>query len=593
MAETAKKIDTMDVPEGGIADFVMSDKDADEIYGPEDDGSEEFGDEGIAQFPALTKKMAAMGREGDDTMAHVQTGELIIPAAFIEENPEMKETIFAFLEQQGVKDPERYIVGAKANSINPDTGAAEFFFKKYYRKVIKKVKKVVKTVVKVVKKLAPIILPIALAMTPLGAIYGAALGSGIGTLIQGGSIKDALKSALIAGVTGGAMKGVGNVMSGTGKTFMSGFTDSLANPAARFGQTISGAKTTFGNVFGGEAAKAANAGKQTLFSDFKPTAGKTSSEVLTDPTGANTTVGDGAGANTTVTGTTGADTTGAYETPKFGESIKDAFTPGGKGFGESMQNAFMPNANAPTATDFLTSANKTMNTATAADLALATKKAGMASAGLMRTYGPAAALGTAGAAASGFFTTPEQEDPNLFGRNEDGSVTTGTDLVNADPSQYMIKDIGNQVLDSETGQYISRAEAERRAAETSQSGLASLSTYQAPELTTSPVVPAQQFAGLDPNSYFLQGSTPSGAFARPFVGQTLADGGQVFPRRNGGIMPDEGIPNQDSVRAMLMPGEFVMTTDAVKGLGNGNMDQGIKNMYSVMRNLENRERATT
>ena len=88
MAETAKKIDTMDVPEGGIADFVMSDKDADEIYGPEDDGSEEFGDEGIAQFPALTKKMAAMGREGDDTMAHVQTGELIIPAAFIEENPE-------------------------------------------------------------------------------------------------------------------------------------------------------------------------------------------------------------------------------------------------------------------------------------------------------------------------------------------------------------------------------------------------------------------------------------------------------------------------------------------------------------------------
>jgi len=57
-------------------------------------------------------------------------------------------------------------------------------------------------------------------------------------------------------------------------------------------------------------------------------------------------------------------------------------------------------------------------------------------------------------------------------------------------------------------------------------------------------------------------------------------------------MPDEGIPNQDSVRAMLMPGEFVMTTDAVKGLGNGNMNQGINNMYSVMRGLENRGRTT-
>jgi hypothetical protein len=53
-------------------------------------------------------------------------------------------------------------------------------------------------------------------------------------------------------------------------------------------------------------------------------------------------------------------------------------------------------------------------------------------------------------------------------------------------------------------------------------------------------------------------------------------------------MPSEGIANEDSVKAMLMPGEFVMTTDAVKGLGNGNAEQGIKNMYTVMRDLERR-----
>ena len=82
----------------------------------------------------------------------------------------------------------------------------------------------------------------------------------------------------------------------------------------------------------------------------------------------------------------------------------------------------------------------------------------------------------------------------------------------------------------------------------------------------------------------------SGPFARPQM--MAADGGEVYPRRNGGIMPNEGIPNQDSVRAMLMPGEFVMTTDAVKGLGNGSMNQGINNMYSVMRNLESRGRQT-
>jgi hypothetical protein len=56
-------------------------------------------------------------------------------------------------------------------------------------------------------------------------------------------------------------------------------------------------------------------------------------------------------------------------------------------------------------------------------------------------------------------------------------------------------------------------------------------------------------------------------------------------------MPDEGIPNKDSVRAMLMPGEFVMTTDAVKGLGGGDMNKGISNMYNVMRNLEQRGKA--
>ena len=70
------------------------------------------------------------------------------------------------------------------------------------------------------------------------------------------------------------------------------------------------------------------------------------------------------------------------------------------------------------------------------------------------------------------------------------------------------------------------------------------------------------------------------------------EGGEVYPRRNGGIMPNEGVPNQDSVRALLMPGEFVMTTDAVKGLGGGSMNQGINNMYSVMRNLESRGRQT-
>ena len=59
-----------------------------------------------------------------------------------------------------------------------------------------------------------------------------------------------------------------------------------------------------------------------------------------------------------------------------------------------------------------------------------------------------------------------------------------------------------------------------------------------------------------------------------------------YPRRNGGIMPSEGSGTKDDVPAMLTAGEFVMTRDAVKGAGNGNLQNGINKMYGMMDNLE-------
>ena len=64
--------------------------------------------------------------------------------------------------------------------------------------------------------------------------------------------------------------------------------------------------------------------------------------------------------------------------------------------------------------------------------------------------------------------------------------------------------------------------------------------------------------------------------------------GQYFPRRNGGIMPSEGSGQKDDVPAMLMAGEFVLTKDAVKGLGNGDSKRGIEKAYSMMNQLENK-----
>ena len=70
-------------------------------------------------------------------------------------------------------------------------------------------------------------------------------------------------------------------------------------------------------------------------------------------------------------------------------------------------------------------------------------------------------------------------------------------------------------------------------------------------------------------------------------GINYADGGEAyFPRRNGGIDPSEGSGKKDDVPAMLMAGEFVMTRDAVRGMGDGNLRKGIGRMYDMMDNLE-------
>ena len=67
------------------------------------------------------------------------------------------------------------------------------------------------------------------------------------------------------------------------------------------------------------------------------------------------------------------------------------------------------------------------------------------------------------------------------------------------------------------------------------------------------------------------------------------EGGEMrFPRRTGGIDPSEGSGTKDDVPAMLMAGEFVLTKDAVKGLGDGNSRKGIQRAYNMMDKLESR-----
>ena len=72
----------------------------------------------------------------------------------------------------------------------------------------------------------------------------------------------------------------------------------------------------------------------------------------------------------------------------------------------------------------------------------------------------------------------------------------------------------------------------------------------------------------------------------------LADGGklpEIDLTETGGETSDpEGSGDEDTIPALLADGEFVMTKQAVKGIGNGDHDAGIAQLYAMMDMNENK-----
>jgi len=64
--------------------------------------------------------------------------------------------------------------------------------------------------------------------------------------------------------------------------------------------------------------------------------------------------------------------------------------------------------------------------------------------------------------------------------------------------------------------------------------------------------------------------------------------GMQVDGRNGAFIPMGVKEKADDVPAMLSKNEFVMTADAVRGMGGGNVEVGAQRMYDLMNNLEAR-----
>ena len=59
-------------------------------------------------------------------------------------------------------------------------------------------------------------------------------------------------------------------------------------------------------------------------------------------------------------------------------------------------------------------------------------------------------------------------------------------------------------------------------------------------------------------------------------------------RETGGFVPVGIKEKADDVPAMLSKNEFVMTADAVRGMGNGSIEKGAQKLYDQMKRLENK-----
>ena len=367
------------MPAGGLASFLTSNMD--EI----EDNVLAFGaPRGINSMVDVGNRMASLGRNGDDQLVHMRTGEIAVSPELLEENPRLAGELANAFQRSNV-DMDRYVVGSGANSINPMTGQPEFFLKK-----------LVRGIKNVFKKIAPIIVPIGLNMLfpGLGTVASGALGSGIVTLAQGGSFKDAIKSAAFGGLMGGVSAGLG-----------------FGGPA--------GATTFSERAFGALGGMDTPIVRPGMFGTPKVPASASPVATAQDVT-------------------TGVQTqTAPGTTPPPAPEPQGILASGVDKAKDIYQTYLSPNRGMPTQDALLAKAGEIQTNAAAQGLKLTSEKAlEMATAeltpGMISRYAPLALAGTAVLGAAGGFETPEAE----IGESPFG--ISSQELFASDPSKYSV-----------------------------------------------------------------------------------------------------------------------------------------------------------
>jgi len=176
------------------------------------------------------KGIATLGRFEDDTLAHVATGEMVLPPDILDNKLLM--SLKKKLEDKGYDDFDSFFVGSDSASINPITGLPEYGFSLKRALGIKG--SVSKKLKKLGKKIAPIAAvglavglpfaaPFVLAMggTAIGAAAAAGgIGAAAGSFLGGQKPKDVLTEGAKGAASAAAMatiaSGIKGVKDGVG-----------------------------------------------------------------------------------------------------------------------------------------------------------------------------------------------------------------------------------------------------------------------------------------------------------------------------------------------------------------------------------------
>jgi hypothetical protein len=642
------ELDQVPIPEGGIATFLTAET------GSWADDEDDVPSKGITNVVKIADKLAEYGRNEDEYMVHAAEGETVIPMEVFNQNPALKDKLFAEMRIMGI-EPERYVVGNKLNSINPVTGQPEFFIKKLFRGLKK-----------IVKKVLPVVATIVLSAIGVPPPMAAAIVSGAQTAIAGGSLKDSLKAAAIGGISSFAAGKIGDKFNWAENGAKQMATQAAINTTLSGGKprdilksaAIAGATTKGMDFLGGKLAPAgadatatidpayakelsatnpaelarlqgiegvtvpslaeaaAPAAPATPITPAATTADAVSGQVAstlpdvtqgpatqgvrgpatqgvrgpaTDPLYSAAEIADmappgmapppptelegalgrmfpgenptelvqksGLGPDATVTGapgTTAPGTTVAGQTvalsdlqvPGVGESIKTIIMGDGTAGGriDALKDLFLPSLKESDVADTFASMSDQDFQASRYGKLNMTKAQAVDS--FMKEFGPKTLrkFGPGVAAVLGLSALSKPEE--VEGINID-DIPSGQDLIDADPSKYRI--FGDDFV------------------------------YQQPQFTV------RRSAG---NIFGAPAFTPSPIQTPPAF---AAEGGGImnFPRMNGPI-EGPGTETSDDIPAMLSDGEFVFTARAVRGAGKGSREDGMKNMYNMMRQFEAR-----